>query len=112
MDRLASALCSRQDAEEWLREALEVAWGVQGVHELPRPRRQLALQRTIGTLLWIQDNHGDVAFMLDTRSVVADAFARFWGGIVLKGPPWRLDPADGDDMPTREEWDSLASFGV
>lgn len=96
------------DAREWLREALEASYGVQDVMEVPRARRPLALQRFIGATLRVQDYPADLAFTIGVRGIVAAAFARHWGGLVLTGPPWRIDPSE--TLPSRDEWLAAADF--
>lgn len=90
-------------AEEWLAQAVEACWGTRDLFALSRPRRQVALQRTVGTVLWLEEQ-GDLAFRLDAREVVREAFARFWNGAALDGPPWRMTPAEAFPL-----WADLAA---
>lgn len=96
------------EAREWVRDAISAKWGVESVGDLPRPVRSLALQKTITTLLRIEDE-GEILFDAMLRSIVAAIFARFWDGVVLDGPPWRISPTE-TDLPTYDEWKGLSSF--
>lgn len=87
-------------AEEWVREACEATWGADLIR-LHRTQRQLALQRSVGTLLALEDE-GDLVFTTGVRPIVQRVFARFWQGRVLDGPPWRLDPSE--ERPLYELW--------
>lgn len=100
----------RDEVEEWLREAVEVTWGVQSLRDLDRQTRQIAFQRTAGVLLYLEAaDVPDYAFMYGQRAAIAAAFARYWGGIALEGPPWRLDPGE-TDRPTRAQLAASADF--
>lgn len=93
-------------AEEWIREACEAAWGAD-LARLDRPEQQAALQRMQLVLYDLAGQRGDLAFALDVRETVAETFARYWGGIELGGPPWRLTPAERD-RPTYEAYADAA----
>lgn len=112
LHRLAYAFGGPSDdcaatAQEWVEQALEASWGVRSLHAVTRQRRQIALQRTVGIVLWLEDQ-GETAFRLDLRELVQATFARYWKGVRLEGPPWRLTPFE--DLPTFAEWASAASF--
>lgn len=108
--RLARVLGGGPDAEaaglEWIRQALEEAWGAQDVLDLPRVRRSVALQRASGVLLALEELSGDLAFDPNVREVVSAVFERYFH-VNTPGPPWRLSPAE--ELPTRAEY--LADVG-
>lgn len=87
-------------AEELIREACEATWGVE-LPALSRTYRQVALQRMVSTVIALEAQ-GELAFTIGLRAIVAETFARFWKGLMLDGPPWRLDPAE--DRPLYECW--------
>jgi hypothetical protein len=96
-------------AEEWVREACEARYGAD-LPNLHRTRRALALQKTVGTLLALEDE-GELVFTIGLRAIVAEKFARFWDGVVLNGPPWRLDPRE-EDRPLYRTFSGVSSdFG-
>lgn len=92
--RLAWVLGGPGVADEWLHQAIVATYGVDNEFELPQQQRALALQKAIGTLYGLEDLGSDGLLPLqdDPRSRVAAVFARYWGGVVLDGPPWRLSP--------------------
>lgn len=95
-------------AWEWLHEAVAAVWGGSGdPADLPSIQRGVALQKASGALLALEGD--DLAFMLGVRGYVAAVFARYFRGVVLNGPPWRLDPHELD-RPTWEEWAASADF--
>lgn len=104
IDRLAYTLGGRQeardDAWEWLRQALEAKWGVDDVRELTRPQRQVAFQKLAG-VVWRLEGEGELAFDGGLRRVVAAAFAYYFDGLLLDGPAWRVTPLE--DRPARAE---------
>lgn len=113
LERLSYAFGGPSDecaatAQEWIMQALEASWGVSSLHEVTRQRRQIALQRTAGIVLWLEDQ-GEIAFRLDVRELVQQTFARYWKGVALEGPPWRLSPFE--QLPTYAEWGAAANFG-
>lgn len=89
-------------------EAIESMWGVPDPRDLPRATRAVALQKVSGALLAVEDVPCDLAFTVGQRGIVALTFSRFFAGVALHGPPWRLDPTE--DLPSREEW--LAEMSV
>lgn len=110
MEQFASVLEPRA-AQEWLRQALLAAYGVEDPAALPRVARSLALQRTLHVVLVLGEEHGAMLpFTPDGgRVAVREAFARRWGGIALDGPPWRLGPAE-TDRPVYADWADQANF--
>lgn len=90
-----------------MRQAVAARFDAADLHDLPRPLRALALQKTIGVLFAIVEEEGDLSFVVGQRAIVAGVFARFFDGVALDGPLWRLDPRE-DDRPTYEEWVSAA----
>ena len=66
------------------------------------------MQKSIGATLAIEDVPYDLAFTVGKRAVVARVFARFFDGVAVDGPPWRVDPTE--TLPTRDEW--LAEMAV
>lgn len=99
------------DAAEWLREALSASYaGVEDEGDLPVAQRGLALQRASGALLMLEEHDvPDLAFVFGLRQIVARAFARYFNGLMLDGPPWRLGP-DEPDRPLWQDWARGAEF--
>lgn len=95
-DRLGDVLGDDRAGREWVRQALEAAWGVTDPVDLDRARRGLALQKASGVVLALEDEDGDVAFRVGVRAVVAGVVARYFGGVAVDGPVWRLDPTEHD----------------
>lgn len=95
-------------SEEWQRQALWSCWGVSWPHELRRELRGRALQRMTGVLLALEDLDADLAFRVGARGLVAEAFARYFDGACLPGPPWKLDPRE-DDLPAFSTWNAARS---
>lgn len=93
-------------AAAWLREAVSASWG-HDLAELPRHIRQVAFQRASGVVLALEDHPDDLAFALDQRTIVAAVFARYFKGVALDGPPWRLSP--NEQRPTFDQWTSSLS---
>ena len=108
-DRLAAAVGGRADANEWVMQALEQTWGVQDPQQLERGRRSLAMQKMSGVVLALEEAPGDLAFYRDARPYIAEVFSRYFKGVELEGPPWRLTAYE--DLPTQSEWEHLADFG-
>ena len=101
LDRFAYALGGGGEAHAiataWVREAVMTLWGADSIRDLSPARRSVALQKTIGTLYALQDAAvGDLAFRVGIRDLTRDAFRRYWNGIELAGPDWRLDPTETD----------------
>lgn len=135
LDRLAAILGGRSEearaeAEEWVRGAVLARYGVASLHDLDRVRRQLAFQKSAGALLLLEQDgvpetlaiDGEPAWLLyrdgtiepaagepSRRGRVAEAFARYFDGVAIDGPPWQLSPEEGG-RPTREEWAEPADF--
>ncbi len=65
---------------------------------MARQDRALAFQKAAGTLFALEDiaDGGMLPLHDDPRSEVRAVFARFWGGVLLDGPPWRLSPNETD----------------
>lgn len=97
------------EAAEWIREALEASYGVLDPSELPRGRRGLVLQKLSGVLLELEGRDDDLAFAYGRRGQVAAVFARYFGGTMLPGPPWRLDPSE-ETFPSYEDWSASLGF--
>lgn len=93
--RLAEALGGPGNAYEWVTQAVVATFGAPLV-ELRAGQRALALQKAIGTLYGLEEigDGGMLPFHNDPRSEIRAVFARYWGGIVLEGPPWRLAPGE------------------
>lgn len=112
---LASLLGGGEEAEacvlEWLREAVRARYGSTSLHTLPRAHRQLAFQKTLGTLYDLQEVEGDLAFDPDIRRTLQAVFARRWDGLHLEGPPWRLSPAE-QHLPPHHEWVRESDFST
>lgn len=96
-------------ADEWIREALAAAYGLQDASGLSPERFYLACQRLHRVVRSLEDM-GDVAFTTDLRATVASSFSRFFD-VELEGPPWRIDPTD-DARPPWREWKEAADFGM
>lgn len=98
-------------AREFLQQAVLARYGVESLFDLPRWQRQVAFQKSAGAALDLQEAvEGDLAFYPSgTRRLVREAFARFFDGAVVEGPPWRLDPSELD-RPTYEDELAAADF--
>lgn len=113
LGRLASILGGgseqfRVEAEEWLREAVASAYGVESLYDLTRTQRQVAFQRTLVVANDLA-GEGEIAFLHDLRRVVASAFAARFECGPLAGPEWRMSPVERD-RPTYREVAALADF--
>lgn len=95
-ERFAYVLGDAETAREWVREALEARWGVLDPIDLPRHRRPIAFQKVCGVLMALEEDEYDLAFYVGVRAKVAGVFARFFDGVALAGPRWRLDPREND----------------
>lgn len=102
-DRLALALSDPPGAREWVRQALGG-----DPSSLERRRRQVAFQKISGVVLALEETGTDYAFVVGCRGEVARVFARYFGGAVLPGPPWSLDPFE--DLPSYDEWERSDDF--
>lgn len=110
-------LLAADDAEidEWLRQAVRGSYGAVSLRDLDRRTRAVVFQKASGVLLALEDGPefegpiDDLAFALDLRAVVAATFARYFGGIAVEGPPWRICQAD-NGRPTRAEYLASAGF--
>lgn len=102
MRRLARLVGEPEDVPVWLRQAVDARWGAQSFRDLDRQQRQITFQKACGVLYALQEHEGDLAFQVGCRHVVACAFARYFDGVALEGPPWMLDPYE--DRPTYEQW--------
>lgn len=140
LGRLARRLPGgREEAEDWIRSAIAARFGVDSLHDLDRVRRQVAFQKSAGVLLAVEDGHayrdpdemrtadGDLLWLLwadgtlesaaeyeagpGYRSRMRAVVARYWDGVEVEGPPWRLSPAEPDRQ-TREEWAADVDFPV
>lgn len=140
LGRLAARLPGgREEAEDWLRSALEARFGVESLHDLDRARRQVAFQKSAGVLLAVEDGDayrdpdefrtfdGELLWLLWSDGTIESAVgyepgpgyrarmravvARYWDGAVVEGPPWRLSPAE-PERPTYDEWAADADFPV
>jgi hypothetical protein len=134
LDRLARQVGDVRDAEEWLRDAVEARWGVTSLHDLDRVSRAVAFQKASGVLLALEEQglpdelvapDGDLPPILlyrdgsiepadgypGRRRVVAGTVARYFDGVAVEGPPWRI--ADGEnERPTYDEYVAAADFGA
>lgn len=54
-----------------------------------------------GVLLQLE-GLGEIAFALDQRDQVAAAFARYFKGALLDGPPWAVTPYER--LPTKDAY--------
>lgn len=108
-ERLASVLGGDDhSARWWVGEALSGLYGAWDPAGLRRSLRGIAFQKCCGAVMALEEEGYDVAFVVGVRGVVAQAFARFFGGCVLDGPPWRIDPYE--ERPTYEEWSQSSDF--
>ena len=107
--RLVYVIADETSVNEWVAQAAETIWGVSAVRGLPRQQRAIAFQKLSGVLLALEDEPYDLAFRIDQRAVVAAAFARYFGGVALAGPPWRCSPWE-TDLPTRAEFAQSMEF--
>lgn len=116
LERIATLFGGGPEADaaavEWIRQAVEALWGADSLHDLGRQARAVAFQKACG--VWIglwEGREGDLAFYPDQRDYVRTVVARYWGGILVDGPPWRLGPWELE-RPTYAEWVARADFGV
>lgn len=130
LDRLAVTIGGRStpahdDAEAWVRSAVEARWGAESLHELDRGVRQIAFQKATGAMLvaeevGIPDRAGRLLFYRDgtiapaegeptRRELLGGIFSRYFDGVAVEGPPWRLEPEE-TDRPTMDEWSASADF--
>lgn len=133
LDRLGRVLDSAPpEAEEWLREAVRASYGVESLHALDRPARAICFQKAAGVLLRLEEEgiptelvsaDGDLPPTIlcpdgsleprgdypGRRGQIARAFARYFAGVALDGPPWRLSDLEAD-RPSYDEWAASASF--
>lgn len=112
---IAALLGGGQEADaaalEWIRQAVEALWGKGSLHDLDRQARAVAFQKACGVWIGLWEvREGDLAFYPDQRDVVRRIVARYWGGIIVDGPPWRLGP--WEERPTYAEWAARADFGL
>jgi hypothetical protein len=125
----------RAEAEDWLQEAVEARYGTASLHDLDRAGRQRAFQKSAGVLLAVEDGDayhdplelrnadGDLLWIVwrdgtieppgdyqpGYRDRMRAVIARYWDGVAVDGPPWRLTPYEAD-RPTWEEWSAPADF--
>ncbi len=116
LDRLAYQLGGRSEgfqaeAEEWVRTAVDARFGVASLHDLDRGTRQLAFQKSSGVLLALEGGEAgnEVALEPDCRTRIRALFARYFDGVMVDGPPWRLSPIELD-RPSWEDWRGAADF--
>lgn len=131
--RLGDPEAGRRDAEEWLREAVEARWGTATLHDLDRTGRQIAFQKASGVLLRLEDEglpdelvsaDGDLPPMLlyrdgslepldgypGRRAAISATVARYFDGVKVEGPPWRVGPLE-TERPSYDEYVAAADFG-
>lgn len=89
------------EVQEWFRQAVEAAYGITTLRELPHHRRAVIFQKISGVVLALEDE-GDLAFCTEQRQIVAAIFARYFGGYALAGPPWRVSPFE--QLPGQAEY--------
>lgn len=90
------------DGYEWIRQAVVATWQVDSLHALDRSLRARAFQRCTSVVLYLEDQPDGVAFDPNAREVIREAFAIYWNGIYLDGPPWRLGPFE--ERPSFADW--------
>lgn len=134
LDRFAAILGDRSaearaEAEDWVRCAVHARYRVESLHDLDRVGRQLAFQKSAGALLALEEEgvpqtlkaESGQAWLLyrdgslepavgqpTRRERVAAAFARYFDGVEVEGPPWRVSPEE--ERPTYDEWVDSADF--
>ena len=118
---------SPDDAQEWVRSAVEARWGIQSLRDLDRVHRQLAFQKTIGAAYaleeagvperlgaWLLYRDGTLepaGGYPGRRALIAARFARYFDGVAPEGPPWQVE--DGEDgYPARAELAAAADFAA
>lgn len=119
LDRLAYQLGGRSgsyplEAEEWIRTAVEARFDVSSLHDLDRARRQIAFQKSAGVVLGLESGlaaESEVALEPDCRARIAALFARYFDGVAVEGPPWRISPTE-TTRPSWEDWNAEADFPV
>jgi hypothetical protein len=84
------------EADEGFRQALTATYGSRDA--LTGQTRALAFQRACGTVFALEDigDGGMLPLHDDPRAEVRAVFARYWDGLMLDGPPWRLSPREDD----------------
>lgn len=101
-DRLARLLADEPAAHAWIDGAVLELWGAPDPAALERSRRALAFQKASGVLLALEDHPGDLAFDIEARTVIRGVVGRYFNGVTVDGPEWRIAPHE--DRPSYEEW--------
>lgn len=102
-DRFGVLWGNDYDGPAWVSQAVESKWGVAEITALTRTQRALAFQKISGVLLYVEATQPfDLGFMVGLRGFVQAAFAKYFDGVCLEGPPWRLDPTE--PQPVYDVW--------
>lgn len=131
LERLGLVLGDRRAADVWCRQAVEALWGEGEPGKLSRPLRSVAFQKLSGVLLLLEergiprelvDGAGGAEWVMfrdgsmeradgrpSVRDEVSAAFARYFDGVRIDGPAWRVSVRE--DRPDYEEWAAAADFG-
>lgn len=96
----------REIAAAYIKEALQVGWGVERFADLGQKGNEAA-QKIASAVMLLEEESPDLSLATGVRETVATAFAKRLDGIALVGPPWRLGP-DEPNLPTREEYKSAS----
>lgn len=122
-----------RDVEEWLREAVEARYRTATLHDLDRVGRQIVFQKASGIVLALEEAglpeelvapDGDLPPMLlygdgslepfgdypGRRGAIAERVARYFDGVVVEGPPWRLTELE-TERPLYDDYVAAADFG-
>lgn len=108
--RLGEAL-GEHETPVWMEELAGLGYGKETIRAIltddevtEETKRDLGLRlrRVLRTI----EEGGDLTFADDHRQRVQAAFhAAFDGKITLEGPPWSIQPSEGETLPTK--WDAL-----
>ena len=99
-DRMRKRL-GREEADEWLRQAVEIATGTSDPGARSKEQKDVAFQKMLGALRALEEVEGDIAFLPDPRTTVQEVFARFLDGEQPEGPPWALVGTEAETYPQK-----------
>jgi len=93
-------LLGEEEAAEWMRQSIQAVYQVAPA-DLSSDQKALAWKKILGALAALDTEvEGDLHFA--DRATIAEVFGRFFDGILVDGPPWRL-ASDEDDRPLKEQ---------
>jgi DNA repair and recombination protein RAD52 len=103
------------EAQAWLEELVEKRYAVPSLSDLTSGQRQEALTKFSAVVMALEEEEGDLAFVMDLRGLVRGKFAGFLDGVALDGPPWRYSsteedrPAKGEHIPVADPEEAPAA---